>query len=222
MRVARKSILLAIMALALSASAAASAFGQTLEVEDELNGGHCPPVSLVGHTVTGGCEVHGASEGEVTMRQHVFGIESTVTTCETEGTGRVNEDGEGYATQAIITSHGACNRQPCDEETGTKEVRPAHGVGREDSSHPGYSEIGRATFCSESPSNTSHPSGEVSCLIDVPGRESEINHQGESGEPPPGEIPGIGTAGFRCELIGHWMTEAANSGEETNTEVIHL
>jgi hypothetical protein len=32
-----------------------------------------------------------------------------------------------------------------------------------------------------------------------------------------GEMPGVGPAGFRCELVGHWITELG-----TDVEIWHL
>jgi len=45
------------------------------------------------------------------------------------------------------------------------------------------------------------------------------SHKYEFGEAT--EMPGIGTAGFRCELIGHWLTEAVPQGGEVDVEVNH-
>jgi len=216
MRVARIFVPIVTMAFTAIAFATSSASAQSLEFTTQ----HCSPVTLTGHSVAGGCEIHAASEGEITLRQHIFGIESQVSVCENEFTGRLDEDAEGYITEQVLSDHGACNREPCDEETAPKEKRPWHVTGREEELHAGYPETLRASFCVETPTNTTRPQGETTCLVDVPFRDDEASGLQEFGEPPPTEMPGTGTAGFRCELIGHWMTEVEQAGE-VNVETHH-
>jgi len=222
MRFARKLALLATMALAALALAAPSAFGQALQTTNEATGADCPSVSAVGHAISGGCVIHASSEGEITLRQHIFGIESTVSVCENEFTGRLGPNGAGFINQQTLGDHGDCAREPCDEETGTKEKRPWPATGREQFLHPGKEGVLRAVFCVETLTNTSHPSGETNCTVDVPFTLFNAStHRYEFGEPV-NEMPGIGTAGFRCELIGHWLTEATPGPGEDTAEVIHL
>jgi len=233
MRIARKLALLATLALTALAFAAPTATAQTspLEITNEATGEHCPNITVsgAGHTVTGGCVIHLVSENEFVLRQHIFGIESQVLICESEFTARLNEDAEGYATNQILPDHGACNREACDEETPPKEKRPWHMGGFEGATtpepHPDFNEFIRLRFCVETPTNTSHPSGETNCEIDIPLREVESagSHQyelGEAGVFPGAEMAGHGTAGFRCELIGHWLTE--NDGSYDQVEAAHI
>ena len=230
MRFARKLALLAVMAMAAMAFAAPSAFGQGLEITDETQGGHCPEnVAVTGHTVTGGCLVHARSETEFVLRQHIFGIESTAFTCEEEFHARLNHLGEGYIFNQQLTQHpgDVCDREACEEEIDPPpfERRPWHAIGRENNNttdpHPTWENILRKFFCIEDPTSTTHPSGETQCVVDVPFREDPANsHKYEFGETT--EMPGIGTAGFRCELIGHWLTEAVPQGGEVDVEVNHV
>lgn len=218
----RKLLLLAMIALAAMAIGAPTTSGQvaedheTLEITNEETGLHCPAVNP-DHTVDSGCLVHASSEAGVILRKHVFGIESTITTCNVEAWGRVNEDAEGYALHIQLSGAG-CQRQPCKPAGGGEPNEwPAHG----DEAHsvdPPRGETGTVpigtkdeimtiTFCIE-------PIGggtDETCEIDAPVAETAISHQYEFGQV--AELPGHGVGGFRCELVGHWLTETDHTDQ---------
>jgi hypothetical protein len=225
-------LLLLAMVSAAAALMAPTALGQlaenheTLEVTDEHTGLHCPAIAI-GNEITGGCLGHGASEGPVQLRKHVFGVESNITSCNNEGWGRGNEDGEGYGVFGTLTGAG-CTRQPCKDANGDILPWPAHA----DEGHTGIDgetgvpagEIGTTVFCIE-------PVGggaDESCEISAPGNETAPgSHIAESGDGV--EIPGHGFGGFRCELVGHWRSESGGHYEnnpanelEDEGEVVHI
>jgi len=207
---ARKLMLLVSMAMAAMAFAVPSASGQTLEATSETTGEHCSAVTVVGHTPEGGCPIHAMSEGGVIIRMHVFGIESTVTTCDEEIHGVSDGDTNGYGFSQVISGNG-CGREPCEEPDGSQEVWPAQG--NEGSTHAGFDASARVSICVA----TTPDMNETRCSADIPWRETgEESHQFEGGES--SEMPGIGTAGNRCEVIGHWLTESP----DTDLELSHL
>jgi hypothetical protein len=238
----RKLLLLTVMAVAATAVVAApTAFGQnlenheTLEVLKEPTLGHCPAVTKpTSHTTSGGCLIHVKSTGEVEVRKHIFGIESHIGRCENEFWGRLNEDGEGYVIHQKLIPHpdGLCVRQPCTEPGESVPTPwPAHG----DEGHvPGVDgETGVPageylvfTFCFEPIGGGSDESCEVSAPFNAVGGAGHNYEFGNVGA----EIPGHGTSGFRCELVGHWQTEAVNgtlenllgAEPETKIEIRHL
>jgi hypothetical protein len=112
MRIARKLLLVASLAIAASAFVASTASAQTLVVTDESTGSHCSAVTLGanGHDVDGGCLLHIFSEAGVVLKKHVFGIESTITTCNTELLMRLDEDAHGYILEQDLTG-GSCTRR---------------------------------------------------------------------------------------------------------------
>jgi len=213
MRFARKLTLLATMAIAALALAAPSAFGQSLEITNEATGAHCGSLTVGTHSVSGGCQVNAVSEtmsngDDVVLRQHIFGIESTVTECTNQFTANLNEDGEGYLTNQVLGG-AACSREPCNEEASGGAQDPWHGTGREDDTGSWL----RSVFCVTQDNQHSN----INCTVDVP--FSEVgDHNYEFGHANGTEMPGIGTAGFRCELQGHW----ANTGATSGVEVTHL
>jgi hypothetical protein len=177
-------------------------------------------VTLTGTDVDGGCLIHADSEGEVLLRKHVFGIESLITSCKNEFWGRVNEDAQGYIFEQQLTTagvgHQQCTRQACEEEV---ESHPWPATGTELGVG---NEVLTTNFCVES---LTHGSPE-SCEIDVTFK-NKADHTSEFGNSTGTELPGHGVSGFRCELVGHWNTEASGAklhdGEApTNVIVAHV
>jgi hypothetical protein len=108
MRIARKLILVAAMALVAMAFSAASA--SAVSVTTEPGGADCPDLS----GSTGGCALH--ANGEVQLQGHLFGVESTSSDCNVELTGRVNKAGVGQVDAAKFTDHAGiddCTRTEC-------------------------------------------------------------------------------------------------------------
>lgn len=145
MRNLRKLLLLAVMACAAMAFAAPSAFA-TFPVEvTDADGIHCGPVSVVDHSVSGGCEVHVVSDGNISLISHRAGMgEVIVNDCLNEYTLNIDENGEGWIHAISLTGGVGCgtNVQPCVEDDGHQE--PWH----IDVEHDGLGgEEGIAEFC---------------------------------------------------------------------------
>ena len=117
MRFARKLVLLAVMAAAITALAAPSASAtEPITIVNEAGTANCPAVNknpANDHDITGGCLTH--AEGELTVFFHIFGIESTEFTCRVEFEMRIGGNGEGYITSQTITPHP--NDAGCDNNT---------------------------------------------------------------------------------------------------------
>lgn len=188
---------IAAVVTAMMAVAASSASAQTLEITNEDTGLHCPAVSVTGTDVNGGCLGHAASES-VEIRKHVFGIESHITTCNLEFHGRVNEDGGGQATEQAF-SGASCQRQAC--KVGAEaQPWPVQGV-----EVLGTGEILTATFCIEPLGGGS----DETCEIDLPLSQAPPDHTVELGAAT--ELSAHGVSGFRCELVGHWVSETGGT-----------
>jgi hypothetical protein len=122
MRIIRK-LLLAVSVSCGVLSLIASGANAQLEVRAE-DGGHCPPVTKVGHHAEGGCPVEYRSTGHIAMAAYVptpiiFAI------CDWDFEARVDESGQGWVTRATFSSEPPpgtapdCTRTPCDEADGT-------------------------------------------------------------------------------------------------------
>jgi hypothetical protein len=206
MPVSSKLALPAIVALAALTSAAPGASAQSLEITKEAAGEHCPRVSASGNEIDGGCAMHAASEGGVTILGNAFGVEMTIATCRSEAHLRVDEDGEGYVVEPRLTGPG-CTRKPCPER-GRLEPWPISAEkGRPTGDREGRGTDNdaylRITICLS-------PIGQVSreerCAVDLGFDFTEEGHSYEFGHSSSSfRIPGL--AGFRCELQGHWSTE---------------
>jgi hypothetical protein len=201
---------------------------ETLEVTREPTGVHCAAVlKPTAHAVAGGCLIHATSVFTVELRKHVFGIESHITSCNNEFSGRINEDAEGY----IIEQHFAgasCQRQPCIE-TGESAGTPwpvhgdeAHNPGVDGETGVaspviGHTEVLTTNLCVE-------PVGggaDESCEVDIPFNQTGAPHIHELGFDSITELSGHGISGFRCELVGHWISENSGVGE-VRIEAIHI
>ena len=243
MRLARKLTLLAVMAIAAMAVAAPSAFAQTeplahdqdtggVIVNQEPAGTACPAVTPVAPPATpevfaaaGGCRVH-ISGTAIVLTAHVFGIESTDSTCNVEMDMRVDSGGEGWLSHLEFTqgATGTCTRRACHQTeagtpppTGQSEGRPWGFYG--DETGPG-TEVIRALFCVEPRGN---PNGALThCDITLPLTQTAVHRYRVIGT----DTPCSGTAGFRGEITGTLAVEAAlgTTGEgqaEQNVEIAH-
>jgi hypothetical protein len=201
MRNVRKLVLLAVMALAAMALAAPSA--SALEITNEAGGAHCAAVTLNGSDVDGGCLTHATSNGTIELRKHVFGVESTITTCDNEFTGRVNEDASGYIFEQVLSGAG-CTRQAC---VVSGEGTPWAANGTETLGSNPTSGTLTTNFCVEPVGGGS----DETCEIDVPFAQNAGagNHTQSYGQA--GEMPSHGISGFRCELVGSWSSESGGT-----------
>jgi hypothetical protein len=105
---------MALTALALGVGTASA----QVEVMEE-DGGHCSPVSIVGHTVSGGCHVEYRSEGHIPIVAYTPSP-VVVASCRWHISARIGEGGAGYLTAASFTDEvpptsPPCGRAPCDE-----------------------------------------------------------------------------------------------------------
>lgn len=120
MRLARKLFLLGAMALAALALAASPASAQ-FEVTDEVTEEHCGAITVDNHDVTGGCHVE--FEGIDIPLNAYIPAKATISNCEVNLEGQIDENGEGYADEATFDTPDVptgvpCSRAPCDEDTG--------------------------------------------------------------------------------------------------------
>lgn len=118
MRLARKLFLLAGMALATLAMTASSASAQ-IEVLTEPQADHCPAITAVGHNVSGGCHILFESTVDIPLHAYIP-QKVTVSNCEVNLEGVIDENGEGYVTNATLDPPHAgavpCTREACDEQ----------------------------------------------------------------------------------------------------------
>lgn len=211
-------LVLAVMAVAATAFAS-PASAQTLEITDEATGNHCAAVTTFVTDVNGGCLTHANSEGLVSIRKHIFGIESTITNCYQEFAMRLSEDGTGYILEQAITG-AMCARQACvnTAEPTQWPVSAFEGTPDFEGVFEG-TEYLFVTFCVE-------PVGggtEEGCSIDYPFQSRENQHSQEYGHV--GEMPSRLLTGFRCEVIGHWNSETGGTHDgqaEQEVVVAHL
>jgi hypothetical protein len=183
------------VALALAGPVASSHGDIDVYNKDDLM--PCPAVTTSGTDVNGGCLAHATSESGVTIRKHVFGIESQIAVCNSEFHMRVGEGGTGYLLEQQL-SGASCTREACNEAAG--ESTPWPFTANEGSPVEG-TEYLTTTFCVE-------PIGggtDESCEIDLPFQHNTSDLSIELGHST--ELPSHGITGFRCELVGHWATE---------------
>jgi hypothetical protein len=214
MRLARL-LLLATIALVVTAFTAPAAFGQNIEVLGEEHAGgveevhHCPPVSLSEHVVTGGCAIHANSEGVgavLVLHHPTTQVEEVISICNNEFLGRVGENGLGWITGQILGGVN-CGITPCDEPaTGS----PAHAnlpwpAGLFEVA-PGE-EVLTTTFCVRSLLTQEGAQG-TPCTVVVEANP-QANHAWEFRAT---DVPCVEDNGV--ELTGHWVTEG--EGFETS------
>ena len=131
--------------LATLATAANPASAKT-EVIEEDDGAHCAAVNVVTHQVAGGCHLAFASPIDVTFHAYIP-AKTTIFSCELQLEGRIDENWEGYFTEAAFDPPHAggpvpCMRVACDEPSGAMIPWPFHI--REDA--PGHEEL-ETEFC---------------------------------------------------------------------------
>jgi hypothetical protein len=118
MRLALKLSVTGMMALAFLSLTAVTASAQVEVLEED--GGHCPPVTIVVHTVSGGCDVEYRSERHLQLVAYVPSP-VIVSNCNLHFRALIGENGIGYVTAAVLSSETnpptspACTRAPCDE-----------------------------------------------------------------------------------------------------------
>jgi hypothetical protein len=244
MRLVRKMVLLAMMAIAAAAVATPSASGQTeplvhtqdphLETRSEPGGILCPavtpappaPATPEVFTTGGGCRLH-VTGTSIVLTAHIFGIESTDSSCNVEFDMRVDAQGEGYLSHIELTqgATGTCTRRACHQTeagtpppTGQSEGRPWGFYTREVS--PGAINL-TMLFCLEPRGN---PHGaELHCHIVLPLTETANHHYRLVGT----DTPAACTDGLRAELTGTFEAEeppfnSSSEGAYSEVEINHL
>ncbi len=110
LRYAQRFVLFTTTALAAIVFAAPVASAE-VELTNEVGAAHCPSVSLSGHVLTGGCQIHLASDTPMVLE--LFGDEFSE--CNTEYDVRLDENGQGYASDQQFTGVN-CGIEPCEAE----------------------------------------------------------------------------------------------------------
>lgn len=206
-----RALLLLLVAVTVASTAMFSTQASAVISYSEEIGGSCGSfVLLWGTDVDGGCRTHATSEGRVELRKHIFGIESHITSCNSEFSGRFESAGYGYLLEQVFSGAG-CNRQACrvfiDDDPPIWEVSPWNAIGREgvpDGLAEG-TEFLTTDFCVE-------PVGggaDETCEIDIPFQSYSNQHRQEYGHV--SEMSAHGSPGSRCELVGHWNSETGGT-----------
>jgi hypothetical protein len=241
MRLARKTMLLAMLALAASALASPSVFGHNTEpllhnqtprliVQQEVHAANdvaCPavlptpapnPSPLV---TSGGCRFH-ISGLSINFSEHTSaGAESIITTCNIEADARIDAAGEGYLTHQELTQGvlGTCTRRACAQPT------PPTGEGRAWSfymqeTEPAPRERMVILFCLET---LTTPTSIIHCEFTLPIAQTTTHMY----EFVTNDLAGHNAPNFpRCEITGILRTEepAGLTGENQarqNIEIRH-
>lgn len=181
----RKLVLITAMAVVALAVTAGSASAQ-YEVVDEATFEHCSAVTFpVEHEAVGGCRVEFQSTGEVPFFVNVPGAGVVqLFNCEWHLEARIGEVGEGYVTQATLTSHPApsfpCTRTPCDEPA-PDHSELAWPIQIEEAAGAETLEM---AYCLR-PINSAEGADHFSCtvhleLTDLGSHDVEIGHPGEA------------------------------------------
>lgn len=233
-----KSMLLAMLALAATALTASSALAQTepllhnqspqMIAQVEVHGAPdtpcpavvpTPPVAVSPTVTSGGCRMHFASSGLVSLSAHLTagGLEVTIGTCNVEFDVRLDAAAEGWITHQEFTGDSSCTRQACGQTT------PPTGEGRAYSFfmrevEPEPSELGTGLFCTE-PIGQTNP---THCEVTLPA-SAPVRHQARLEAV---DASGHGASFPRCEMTGTFDSEVAlgTTGEgqlEQKVEVRH-
>jgi hypothetical protein len=200
----------AALAAMIAVSAAPAAFAAGVSSTSESSGAACPGVSLSGTDVNGGCHMHITGEHE--FRKHVFGVETHITNCAIESAVRINGSGSGFYLEQILTGP-TCSRQ-------------AVKVGGEAVPWP-FSDSEVSGGILRTVNFAIEPVGggtDETCEIDLPINPRAQSHKWEIGRATI-EFSSHGISGFRCEIVGHQLTETpgTHDGEnEVGIEYFHV
>lgn len=237
MRIARKLMLLAMLAIAATALAVPSAFAQETEPElhnqtprllvaQEVHAANdvacpavtpSPPPNPSPNVTAGGCRLH-FSAPNVALVAHVSagGMEVPVSTCNVEFDARLDAAGEGWISHQEFTpgTVGTCTQQPCDPVNA--EGR-AYGIHLQET-EPAPREVAHALFCTEPIGGGTN----AHCEVTVPLTQPTLHRYQFNAV----DVSGHGTFFPHCELTGNFQSEAVlgTTGEgqlEQNVEIRH-
>lgn len=195
-----RAMLLAVVVAAAMALTASAAYGQVVELTDEVSSEHCPSVSLSGdHGVEDGCPIHYASVGEVTLTSHVFGIEVAVSECTNEFTARLDEGAEGYVTEQVLSGE-SCMVEACTEEGSDTDPWPVV-IDEPSGGSPARATVDICLTNTESEAT-------LACETQLPFEETWIH----ASKLIASDTTCDGGA-FDAELTGEWHTEEGDEGD---------
>jgi hypothetical protein len=208
MRISRQLTLLALAGLAALAFATPANAAVTVSAE---GGAACPDVSLVGHTVSGGCLVHVVGEQETQIVAGTAGGPVVISTCEDEFEAHIDSAGEGYIDVVNVEDHDgpACTRTACDEAEPSHATIPWRIHIREEDT-----DTAMVSFCLRNETTAEGTAG-TPCEVNIPWSQTSNPHrlsfdaEGGAGchNLPPGAVT----------VFGHWHTE---TDSETHPEVV--
>ncbi len=212
MRLARKLVLTAAMALAAMAMTAgtASAQEEPVNVFNEPSGTPCS-------TITGNCDLH--VSGSSVLTQHVFGSESQASACNDEFVARLGPAGTGsipiYTNNAPVAP---CTRIKCDGlgEDPAETVWPVSNTGEYTTAGQNLDGHLTVRFCLDLASNPNGTGVHCTVEIDV---DATANHRYRFtavNEHCPLGIPGV-----EAELDGTWNSEATPDSGQEQIEIVH-
>lgn len=198
--------LLSMLLIGASTLAASPAAAQaTLEVTSEADVEHCPATGTVFQTR---CVMHVVSDSPTELREHLFGVEFQVTTCDTEFNLRWTENGlQAWATEPVMTGAG-CARRPCTNAMGVAASWTFGAIEDLD----GTEDLSLA-MCYE---RVSDGEGDRLCTPEIGFTNiaaSDHEYEFEANDLPGGGDP-------RCEVTGHWLSEFSQT--ESTVEVVHV
>jgi hypothetical protein len=235
MRNLRKLLLvMASVVAALAFSASAASAQEPVEVSNETTEEHCSDFTMVDHEpVNATCTVRAVSERHSDLWLHEGMIEHIISECDNVFEAAINEDGQGFIYNQVLTPEGAeCAREPCDEAaTGATPHKNLAWPAEITEVDDGELNL-RVQFCLYAHSEEDEDEGTqgIPCLVD-------LSLEDENPGPPPGHAWEVGTppidpehgdGGAPCinlggavELDGHWLLET-NQAHPDSIEIDHL
>ncbi len=213
MRLARKLVLTAAMALAAMAMTAgtASAQEEAVNVFNEPSGTACS-------TATGNCDHH--VSGSSVLTQHIFGAESQASACNDEFVARLGPDGNGtiptYTNNAPVFP---CTRLKCNGsgEPVAETTWPITNTGEYTAAGQTLDGHLSVRFCLDNASGPLNAVGmHCNVELDVDATASHRYRFTAVNEHCPLGIPGI-----EAELDGTWNSETTPDAGQEHIEIVH-
>ncbi len=212
MRLARKLVLTAAMALAAMAMTAGTAFAQeeSVAVFSEPSGTACS-------TATGNCDLH--VSGSSVLTTHVFGSESQASACNDEFVARLGPNGTGtIPTYTNNAPTSGCTRIKCNDvgEGPGEATWPVTNTGEYTAAGQNIDGHLMVRFCIDLASNPNGTGTHCTIEIDV---DATANHRYRFtavNEHCPLGIPGV-----EFEVDGAWDSEVTPETGQEHIEIVH-
>jgi hypothetical protein len=199
-----RSALTLVVLLIITALAASPATAEPTPLDTVVEPtGTCPEITVTDHAVSGGCEMHVVSLGDMVLTTHETGVGETVSArCDSEFTARIH-GWEGYLTSQFL-SGAECPLAPCREGDSVSPKEPWHFEMEE--TGPGTEHVTLETCLSP----ILLPNTKIRCyaeydLIDMGGHGYQIEAD---------DTPCVNLLGA-VESSGYWMFE------DTSVEIFH-